>query len=205
MYVQRWRLTYSCGPRALIGTHRDQQAAWAAALREAGLAGPDATRPPRFVAAARLPVGMTGDRELADIFLADRRTSLEVRDRLGRALPAGHGLVDLHDVWVGEPALPGRVIAGDYAVRIASEWSQALPALDPRPAVAEFLAATTVDRGRNRVEGSSSANLRPLVVALCQIDLQTLWMRLRLDPALGQPARKKWSRRSHGFWARVLA
>ena len=39
-----------------------------------------------------------------------------VRESLAGHLPAGHRLLDLYDVWLGEAALPGRVAAGELLV-----------------------------------------------------------------------------------------
>ena len=66
-----------------------------------------------------MPSGLTGDRELADLYLPERRTAADVRARLDGNIPQGHRLVDVHDVWLGEPPLPGLVVAADYSVDVA--------------------------------------------------------------------------------------
>jgi len=102
---------------------RDQLAAWEASLALSGLplerVGIAGTRP-RLVFAAPLSVGMAAERELVDLFLDDRRPMAEVRGRLAGSLPTGHELVDLYDVWMGEPPLPAQVTAAEYRVEVTA-------------------------------------------------------------------------------------
>ena len=121
MPAQRWRLILARTGAAPDLSQRDLLAAWTAALDEAGLRDPQTEKVVRFMPGAPIPAGLTADREPADLFLPVARTAQDVRRRLGAHLPLGYRLVELHDVWVGEPALPGLVIAGDYRVEVAVE------------------------------------------------------------------------------------
>jgi radical SAM-linked protein len=177
MPVQRFRLTYARGPDAPHLNQRDQQAAWADALATAGLAVAAMPEPAKLVPAAPIPVGVTCDHELADLFLPTRRTAADVRERLERAMPAGHRLVDLHDVWLGAPALPAMVAAVDYVVEVADDGGVPDPAL-LSAGVAAVLAASVVDRARG-------GNLRPLIQDLRVDERGTLRMRLTIDANTG--------------------
>jgi radical SAM-linked protein len=181
MPVQRWRVTFSRGSDAPSLNQREQIAAWHAALEAVGLRDATASDPSRLVLAAPMPAGLTGDRELADVFLTERRTSAEIRARLGGRLPPGHRLVDVHDVWVGEPPLPGLVVAADYRVHLESSD----PGGGLREAIAAFLAAEAITRLKGRSDRTTSGNLRPLVIDVRHVDPASLWMRLRFDPTIG--------------------
>ena len=122
---QRWRLVYARSESAPHLAQSDQQSAWEAALLASGLpvVGQDLEPPrPRIAFAAPLGVGLPAERELADLFLAERLPVAGVRSALEATLPEGHRLVELHDVWLGEAALPGQVVAADYraAVRVGA-------------------------------------------------------------------------------------
>lgn len=176
--VQRWRLLL----RRAAGdvTQRDHEAGWEAALEASGLpcASGSARRAPRITFAVPLPVGVAGEAEPAEILLAERRRSVEVREALARVLPAGTELRDLHDVWLGEPGLPSLVVAADYRIELA-------PAVDPaavRSAIAGLLAAAALPRVRG---GDRRYDLRPLIASLSLGDDPIVLCRLRHDPAAG--------------------
>jgi radical SAM-linked protein len=165
---------------------RDVEALWEEGLVRAGvpvaMAGTGRGRP-RIVFAAPVPVGVTADREPIDLFLAARLTIADLRAMLLAALPPGHGLVDLHDVWIGEPSIAGRVVAADYRVEVS---------VDPTAlasAVAALLAAPSLDRPRRKSEDGRTYDLRPLIAGLearaTDGGSAILRMRLRHDPARG--------------------
>jgi hypothetical protein len=185
MPAQRWRLILARSATGPDLSQREQGTVWAAALGAAGLdGGPEASR---IVFAAPMPAGMSADADLADLFLPQRRTLADVRARLAPKLPDGYRLVDLHDDWVGEPALPGQVVAGDYRVRVVRGPGTPLlddAARDLGAAVPALLAASTIERVRRRPD-RPAGNLRPLVDVVRVLERDRLWMRLRFDPALG--------------------
>ncbi|HEX5148470.1 MAG TPA: DUF2344 domain-containing protein, partial [Candidatus Limnocylindrales bacterium] len=120
---QRWRVRFRRRPDAPSLPQREQLGAWESALGASGLplAGLDLPVPrPRLVFAAPLGVGIPAEGELFDLFLTDRRPVAEVRSILAASMPAGHELVDVVDVWLGEPPLSGRVAAADYRLELAA-------------------------------------------------------------------------------------
>lgn len=188
---QRWRVAYRRAPEAAGLPQREETAAWEAALRETGLPLAEAAGPrprPRLAFGPPLPLAMLADLELVDIYLAARLPRAEVRRRLTGALPAGHVLVDLHDVWLGEPPLAGRVVAADYRVELRQPLSSAGRA-GLGPAIEALLAAPSLPRERRRGDRSIVYDLRPLVLALALVNLpdggSALRMRLRFDPEAG--------------------
>ena len=167
-------------------------------LEAVGLAGEAPAEPPRLVVGAPLPVGMTADAELADLLLPVKWAVAPLRERLQERFPPGHRLVALHDVWLGEPALPGIVVAGDYLVtlgtaHVSNEGPAALAAAglptmatdELRNAIDVLLAATVVPRTRIRGDRTTVDNLRTLVLEIRVAAADRVWMRLRIDPVLG--------------------
>jgi len=160
---QRWRLVIRRGDEARDLAHREIEAAWESGLARTNLpvAVTGAARPrPRLVFGAPVPVGVTAERELLDLYLSRRLTITEVREGLLEALPRGHALVELHDVWLGEPSVTGRVIAADYRVELDGPVE---PLVD---AVAILLAATRLPRPGRKGDAAKAYDLRPLIVSL---------------------------------------
>lgn len=202
---QRWRLVFGRSLDAPRLAQRGQLDAWEESLVASGLpvAGLDLDPPrPRIVFAAPLGVGVAAEHEVADLFLTERRSVAEVREALWRHLPAGHSLASLHDVWLGAPALPGRVAAADYRARVAREHGpdepdepDAVVDLDVLGrAAAGLLAATHLPRTRDKGGRVVTYDLRPLVAGVevrgvtdpsedCAI--ADLRVRVRFDPDRG--------------------
>ncbi len=155
--------------------HSEAVVRWEAALLGAGIPvalSQGRTPRPRLTFAAPLPAGIPADAELADLVLTERLTRADLWDRLGRCLPAGYRLVDLYDVWLGEPTLAARLAAADYLVTVAAgspDGSSREADLRGRcqEACRELLAASTLDRVRAKGDDRTVGyDLRPLIVAL---------------------------------------
>ncbi len=161
--VQRWRLVFRRAALAAEPTGRESKAAWEAALRRsglpvAGLDGPGGR--PRFAIATQLATGIAGEGELADIWLTQRLPRWQVRESLEPVLPPGHELVDVHDVWLREPSLPGKVAASIYRC--------VLPAgvVDPdrlAAAARSMIESDSLPRERTKGNGIVAYDLRPFV------------------------------------------
>jgi len=170
--VQRWRLVLRRRADAEPLTHRDLITRWHAGLARVGLsveAGPTGQARARLAFALPLPLGMPAERELADLTLTERWAIADVRDLVTGALPDGFELVELYDVWIGEPALPGQVVAADYRVRFAI-------AVDPAALEAAgraLLASQALPRTRTKGERSVPYDLRPLLDTVGPVALRT--------------------------------
>ncbi len=163
---QRWRLTYRRRPDAPPLPQRERLTAWEVGLIASGLpiAGLDLAVPrPRVVHAAPLGADIPAERELVDIFLVERRSVAEVRSRLATSLPAGHELVDVHDVWLGEPPLSGQVVAADYRLEVAGG---AEDRASLGTAAARLLGSTKLTRSRDKGGRSVTYDLRPLLAGI---------------------------------------
>lgn len=183
---QRWRLVVARSTDAPRLSGRELSEAWESAIEATGLPiHRPAGRPNGRVAfGASLPLGMAAERELVDIFLAEIVPVWRVRDLLTGALPTGWRLVDLIDVWVGAPALPGRVVAADYRIELATD-------LDPgalAAAIRSLLAAPTLPRTRAKGESAVPYDLRPLVADFAVLEHgppAVVRFRGRIHPELG--------------------
>lgn len=187
--MQRWRLTLT---RDAVGDlqQREQVSAWEAALAASGLplAGLDAASRPRFALAAPLAASIPGEAELVDLWLVERLPAWRVREALDGRLPAGYRLVDLFDVWLGEPALPGQVVASVYRADLAAG------AGDPgslHAAAEAMLAAVALPRSRRKGDSMIAYDLRPfldgleVVVTRPGTESTAVRMTLRHDPEKG--------------------
>jgi len=185
---QRWRLVLaraSDGPQ-LAG--RELADAWEAALDASGLPiHRPAGRPRGRVAfAAPLPLGVTAERELADVALSRRVPLWRVREALTSHLPVGWVLVDLFDVWPGAPPLAGRVVAADYRIELMDVPDREhLERLER--AVRTLLESNELIRTRQKGDGLVEYDLRRLLVEIA-LDLAAtpaIRVRTRIHPELG--------------------
>jgi radical SAM-linked protein len=191
--VQRWRLVVSRDAPLPDQPQRATLSALEDALRGSGLpvAGLDADPPkPRLAIAAPLPVGVPGEAELVDVWLVERLPRWRVREALGGCLPAGSRLLEVFDVWLGEAALPGQVVASLYRLELAPTpvGGDAL-----RGAVAGILAMPTLPRTRRRGDKAVTYDLRPFVADVEVVEPAgreaaaklVIRMELRHDPERG--------------------
>jgi radical SAM-linked protein len=166
---QRWRIVFEREadlPEALVpGTAAIET--FVRRLEAAGILLARAGNRPRLAFAAPLPVRIRGDRELADLFVTARHTAAAVRAAIESALPFGHRLIDLHDAWLGEPALAAQVEAADYRVEIE-------PVVGGAEALAEscrmLLEAESLSRMRTKGSRDVTYDLRPLLADLRAVD-----------------------------------
>jgi radical SAM-linked protein len=189
---QRWRLTFARAVAADTDTipGREYIELWEAAMAasELPMAKTDAGRF-RFTLGAPLPARTAGRAELADLWLTERVTAWRVREGLESELPPGHELMWLEDVWLGAPALVGRIAAADYCVTLRGGVDRA--ALDT--AARRLLATDQLIRERAKGGGVKTYDLRPLLVSI-ETDSEEggagdeellVRMRTRIHPELG--------------------
>jgi radical SAM-linked protein len=183
---QRWRLVVARSADAPRLAGRELSEAWESAIEASGLPiHRPAGRPRGRVAfGASLPLGITADRELIDIFMAAPVPVWRVRDALAGRLPEGWRLVDVFDVWVGAPPLAGRVIGADYRIELAGDADAAAIA----GAARVLLSAATLPRQRDKGDASVDYDLRPLLADLRVVEPGppvVLRIRGRIHPELG--------------------
>lgn len=187
---QRWRITFARDPVEADQTGRAVLDAWQECLAGSGLpvAGlePGGPGKGRMAFAAPLSAAVRGDAELADVWLLERRPLWAVRESLAGRLPAGHRWVGAEDVWLGAPALAGRVVAADWRVELAGmRMDRDLLAAAAR----QLIAARALPRIRVKGGSEKRYDLRLLLAA---VDVETpdagglgLAIRTRFHPELG--------------------
>lgn len=167
---QRWRLVLARSADAPELAGRELADAWDEAIAATRLPLYRATPAGRARVAwgAPLPSRMAAEREPAEIVLSEVVPVWQVRDALTRCLPPGWSLVDLHDVWLGAPALAGQVTGAVY--RVTLEASGCPDADAVRSAAAVLLAAGELIRTRLKGGTSVAYDLRPLLAALSVVE-----------------------------------
>jgi radical SAM-linked protein len=165
-YTQRMRVTYATDDTIKYVGHLDMARAWERAIRRAGLPlaysqgfNPQA----RLHFAAALPVGFTGQAELADVFLNAAFEPAEFLARLQPALPRGIRLLAAESVGRELPSLQAAVSTAHYRVDVATE---ARPA-EFAATLDGFMARAEAWRERRRGKDVARYDLRPLVLDLC--------------------------------------
>jgi len=164
--AQRLRLRYRVLAAASSLKPRDLIRAWEEAAAAAGLplAYSQAKRPtPQISIAMPLPLGVTSDCELADIFLADRLDPREVLARLSRVLPQGLEATAAWEVGLTAPSIQSQLRWAEYEVDVPAtdlDWSEVQQAID------RLLAAEAFPWEQRRETKVRRYDLRPLVLSL---------------------------------------
>jgi len=156
---QRWRLVFRRLESAPPLQQKELLAAWQDGLVACRLPFVPPDRP-RLAFAAALSVGLVAERELVDVLLSERRPIDDVRRAIVGALPEGHELIDLHDVWLGEPPLPGQTAAADYRIELEGTPDAARLA----DAASRLIASPSLVRPKPK--GGGDYDLRPLLDAI---------------------------------------
>jgi hypothetical protein len=182
---QRWRLVLArpASKDALSG--RELSAAWDTALDASGLPihhvpGKDRAR---LLFGAPVPAAMALEHELADVLLTAFVPRWQVRETIAAAMPRDWRLVDLYDVWLGEPPLAGQVAAADYRIELDGADPSAVDA-----AARRLLSAASLPRERLKGTEPVRYDLRPLLANLTVTDPgppAVIRARTRFDPSLG--------------------
>ena len=104
----------------------------------------------------------SAEAELAELWLTARLPAWRLREALTPPLPAGHRITDLEDVWMGGPALAGRVAAADYRVTLADNLDEREVAAAAR----RLLDTPSLPRSRAKGGAVKSYDLRPLLISI---------------------------------------
>jgi hypothetical protein len=132
---------------------------------------------------APIPAAIALEHELADVVLVELVPRWRMREALESAILGGWRLVDLYDVWPGEPPLAGQIAAADYRIEI-----DGVDATDLATAAARLLAVRSLPRDRLKGSETVRYDLRPLLADLEVADdgpPTLVHARTRFDPALG--------------------
>ncbi|MCL0041227.1 TIGR03936 family radical SAM-associated protein [Dehalococcoidia bacterium] len=181
---QRLCLTFGRGEEVKYITHLDVMRLWHRALRRAGmpLSYSQGFNPrPRISTAAPLPLGVTSEAELMDIFL-ERKVSLHFFVRaVSEQLPPGIKILGVRECWPKLPSLQSRLRFAEYRVEVESERTPE----EVSQALCSLLAKKSLPWQHARDKEIRHYDLRALINALWLIDQgharYTLGMVLRSD------------------------
>jgi radical SAM-linked protein len=188
---QRLRLSFAKGEAIKYISHLDLARTWERVFRRAELplAYSQGFNPrPRFQIAAALPVGVTGQSELLDIWLTDCLPAEEALARLRPVLPAGLDVSAAQEVELQAPSLQSQMRSAGYRVVLQTQE----PAEAIRIRLQALLDAPALQRQRHHKGKLQTYDLRPLVQSLSVepggAGVQILIMRLQASPqGAGRP------------------
>ena len=183
MKAQRLRFQYRVTSAAGSLSNRDLVAAWETAVRGAGFAlayseGKRAS--PQVALAAPLPLGVTSDCELADIYLERPADPIALLAALGAHLPPGIEPVWVVELGVDGPSLQSQLRRAEYEAALPGGASSA----DLRRRVEDILAADTLPSEYVRTNKVKAYDLRPLILSIevfADRDPVVIRMRLRSE------------------------
>ncbi len=189
---QRLRITFSKGGPARYIAHLDVMRTWERMIRRARLPlaytqgfSPHA----RMALAAPLPVGISGERELIDVWMSEPVEPAQARARLEAALPPGLGVLAVEEVPERLPSLQSSLRSGSYEVRFEGGG---VDAAWLRGRVRELLALETLDWEETRGESGKVRryDLRATVIDLgVQEDGQQVVLEMQLTLEGGKTGR----------------
>jgi radical SAM-linked protein len=176
----RYRLTEGVG----AFSNRDLVLLWEEALGRAGyvVSRSEGKRPsPQIALAAPLPLGVTSECELVDVFLNEPARADDVLSALQANPPAPTiETVSVREIGVDAASLQSQLCWAEYEVTVAAGRQQV------ESAVERLLAADTVPVEFQRQAGTKRYDLRPLVLDLTVADAAEgrtrITMRLRAAP-----------------------
>lgn len=187
MDVQRLRVTFGRGESIKYISHLDLMRLWERVLRraEVPVSHSEGFNPrPKLALAAPLPVGVTSQAELMDVYLRQALSPYLFMKKVAPASPPGLEVRAVEQVGLRQPSLQSALRHIDYDVEVESDRSpEAVEA-----AVADLLAAEHLVWERPRDTGVKRYDLRATVLRLNVAPSALpgrvcLTMRLRSDPS----------------------
>ncbi len=141
MAVQRMRIHYGRSGDLQYVAHLDLIRLWERAFRRAGVPAAYSeghTPRPRLSIASALPIGVTSEAELLDVYLKRRLAPFYFLKRLEPQLPAAIQVFDARDVPLDWPSLQSQVRKASYDVVVETDAGRALELTEDGEVVWEF-------------------------------------------------------------------
>jgi len=182
--MQRLRVRFRRGEEVKYISHLDITRLWQRAFHraEVAMAYSEGFNPrPRISLAAPLPVGVTSEAELMDIYCTRQVSPHWFTGAVSQQLPPDIEILQVYQIDLGQPSLPSQVRFAQYKVEVETEKGQK----DIESAITGLLAAKHLPWQHQRDTGSRNYDLRALIDDLWLIRWHrphcTLGMRLRCD------------------------
>ena len=181
---QRLRVRFGRGQEIKFISHLDIMRLWQRALHRAGvaLAYSEGFSPhPRISLAAPLPIGVTSEAELMDIFSTKWISPHFFTKAVSRQLPAGIDIQQVYQIALNLPSLQSQVRYAEYEVEVETEKEQG----DIEVALTSLLSLKHLPWKHQRDTGVRHYDLRALIDNLWLIDWHRSYcavgMKLRCD------------------------
>lgn len=182
--MQRLRIKFNRGEELKFISHLDITRLWQRAFVRAGvpLAYSQGFNPhPQISLAAPLPVGVTGEAELMDIYCARNVSPPSFTQSVNRELPGGIRIVQTQQVNPTLPALQAVVALAEYDITVATDRSKE----EVERMIAQLLSLATLPWQHERDTGVRHYDLRTLVQDIWLIDCKdgnaVIGMKLNCD------------------------
>ena len=182
--MQRLRIRLSRGQEIKFISHLDIIRLWERALRrvQIPLAYSEGFSPhPRISLAAPLPVGVTSEAELMDLFVTKRVSPHWFTSAVSQKLPPGTEILGVYPIMLTMPSLQSQVRYVEYRVKVETVKEPN----DISAAISTLLSVEHLPWHHQRDTGQRSYDLRALIDNLWCIDWHhpycTIGMRLRCD------------------------
>jgi len=182
--MQRLRVRLGRGQEIKFISHLDIIRLWERAFRRAQipLAYSEGFSPhPRISLAAPLPVGVTSEAELMDVFVTKWVSPHGFTTAVSRQLPSGIEILGVYQIALSMPSLQSQVRYAEYRVEVETEKGPK----DTESAVSALLSLEHLPWHHQRDTGRRSYDLRALIDDLWCINWHhpycTIGMRLRCD------------------------
>jgi radical SAM-linked protein len=181
----RIRITFAKNDPMRFTGHLDLQKTWERTVRRAGLplAYSQGFNPrPRINLASALPLGITSQAEVVDIWLEEDIELPDISSALVDASPPGFSIINLRQVDIGEPSLQSQLVAAEYSITLLEH----IPDLNQK--VEEVINSKQLMRTRKK----KKYDLRPLIESIQILTLedegQQIWVCLTArEGATGRP------------------
>lgn len=167
--MQRLRITFSRGEEVKYLSHLDIMRLWERALRRADipLAYSQGFSPhPKISIAAPLPIGVTSNGELMDLFLRKTISPYFLMKAVSEQMPAGMGIIGVDQVSPKLPSLQSQVSQAEYRVELETDKSEA----DVRQAIESFMGNDHFSWQHRRDGEVRQYDLRALVDSLWLVE-----------------------------------
>jgi radical SAM-linked protein len=182
--MQRLRVKFSRGEELKFISHLDITRLWQRAFVRAGipLAYSQGFNPhPQISLAAPLPVGVTGDAELMDVYCTKNVSPPYFTQAVNRELPNGIRILKAQPVNPALPALQAQVSFAEYQVTVETDKTKD----EVEGAIAHLLSLPELPWQHERDTGVRHYDLRALTDNIWLIDYQNgcaaIGMKLRCD------------------------
>ncbi len=182
--MQRLRIKFSRGPQTKFISHLDITRLWQRAFNRAGIEiaySTGFTPHPRLALAAPLPLGVTSEAELMDVFIVKGVAPHFFVGAVNQQLPPGLSVDKVYPIAADLPSLQSQVSRADSRVELETASGPA----DVQSAVAATLAKEHIPWQHQRDTGPHQYDLRALIVSICVTSWEppvgVLEMRLRCD------------------------